>query len=343
MANLTHEDYMASALVEAELGYSAPNPLVGCLIVKNGEIVGKGFHLMAGGPHAEVEALQQAGDRAFGSTAYVTLEPCAHSGRTPPCVDALIRAGVSSTYIAMLDPGLGTGGIEKLREAGVEVHVGLLGDLAREMNAIWLSQYEQKRPFVTLKVAMTMNGMIGPGIITSKASRALARKMRAQHGSVLVGAETVVTDDPLLTVRNVEMLEPPVRIILDPNRRTPATANVYTDGSAETWRVVARERAQRGDVAIPMKQGAFDLECLLLQLQEKGIPGVLVEGGSATHSHFIRQKLVDRIELFVAPRWIENGVRWEPGSEDLDLELMSTADLDGDAWLRYEVRPRTNH
>ena len=237
MKSLTHEFYMRRACELAEQGYSAPNPLVGCVIVRDGKIVGEGFHLMAGTSHAEIVALQQAGSKARGSTVYLTLEPCAHHGRTPPCADALIAAGVERVFVYQSDRTAAGGGNAKLREAGIKVEVDSFR--VASPNMIWSKLAWQGIPFVTIKAAVTLDGRMGPGIITNESSRRKGRQLRAQHGAVLVGAETALQDDPQLTVRDVILNEPPVRIILDPRRRLPDTLRVFTDGLAPTWRVVS--------------------------------------------------------------------------------------------------------
>lgn len=340
-----HEHWMRQAILIGYTGYTAPNPMVGCAIVRDDKLISLGSHEFAGGAHAEIDALAKAGPAAQGSDVYVTLEPCAHHGRTPPCADALIAAGVARVFVAVKDPGKGAGGIARLRAAGIEVHVGLLAEQAEAMNAVWLHQFRAGRPFVTLKVAMTVDGRIGPGIITNEASRMAGRKFRAQHGAVLVGTDTALQDNPELTVRDVVLPEPPIRIVLDPQRRLPGDLKIFSDGVAPTWRVVADESAQEGDIPIALIDGKLDLSAVLAKLTKAGVPGVLVEGGSKTHAEFIRQGLVDRLDLFIAPNCAGEGPRWEPGRLGGNLVLESRFELENveagsaspDVWLRYAV------
>lgn len=334
-----HEHWMELALRQAVRGYSAPNPLVGCVIVKDGEWVSSGFHLAAGLPHAEVEALRGASPKKLvGSDVYVTLEPCAHQGRTPSCAQALIEAKVARVIVAMRDPGIGKGGCKVLRAAGIEVIEGVLEDEARRLNAIWLSQFDRGRPFVTLKAAITLDGRLGPGLITNSLSRHRGRQMRAQHGAVLVGAETALMDNPMLTVREeFPMAEPPIRIVLDPRRRLPDDLKLFTDEKAPTWRVVSSTHAAPGDVVVPMRDGALDLGALLSRLTEAGIPGLLVEGGARTHASFHQQGLVDRLCLFLAPSWKGEGPVWDASLDGIKFSRVASQVLAEDVLIQYDV------
>lgn len=330
---------MGMALRQADQGYSAPNPLVGCVIVKDGEWVSSGFHLAAGLPHAEADALIKASPKKLaGSDVYVTLEPCAHLGRTPSCAQALIEARVERVFVATRDPGKGAGGCEMLRAAGVEVIEGLLEREAKQQNAIWFSQFEKGRPFVTLKAAITLDGRMGPGLITNSLSRNSGRKMRAQHGAVLIGAETAQQDNPKLTVREkFPMAEPPIRIVLDPRRRLPDSLGIFTDAEAPTWRAVAREHATGDDLALPIREGMLDLKALLSALTKRGVPGVLVEGGAKTHAQFHKQGLVDRLCLFIAPTWKGEGPRWDAGLTGIRFSRTVSYDLAEDVLIQYDV------
>jgi len=292
-------------------GYPAPNPRVGAVLVRNGEVVGEGFHRAAGAPHAEALALQHAGERAQGATLYVTLEPCRHHGRTPPCTEAIVAAGVAKVVFAVADPSEAAGGgAEVLRAKGVEVEDGLLAEEAQEPLWQFITSRRLGRTVVLLKAAMTLDGRIATRTgesrwITGEEFRRRAHALRAEMGAVLVGAGTVVADNPMLTVREVEAVNQPLRILLDLDGCIPPTHYVLADGRAPTWHV------RRGD--LPMKGEEFDLNALCKALAIKGMTGVLVEGGGRTIESFLRQGVADRVELHVAPLVFGSGTSWAEG------------------------------
>lgn len=281
---------MRRALSLAERGrYSvSPNPMVGCVIVRDGNVIAEGWHQRAGEPHAEIEALRNTDAR--GATMIVTLEPCAHHGRTPPCVDAIIAAGVARVVMAMRDPHpVAAGGIEKLRQAGIEVVTGVLEDEARRLNEIFVHAVTHRRPFVLLKAGMTLDGKLATVTgeskwITSEASRQKSLELREEYDAILAGAGTVRTDNPHLTRRLGLASTPWTRIILDRGRIVPPDAHVLTDGGS-TIHIV----------------DDFDLDALLAHLYERGIHSVIVEGGSQVLSEFIRRSLWQKMILFIAP------------------------------------------
>jgi diaminohydroxyphosphoribosylaminopyrimidine deaminase/5-amino-6-(5-phosphoribosylamino)uracil reductase len=281
---------MRRALNLAERGrYSvSPNPMVGCIIVRDGNVIAEGWHRRAGEPHAEVEALRDTD--ASGATMFVTLEPCTHHGRTPPCVDAIIKAGIVRVVIAMRDPhNVAAGGIEKLEAAGIEVIAGVLEDEARALNEIFVHAVTQRRPFVLLKAGMTLDGKLATVTgeskwITSEAARQKSLELREQYDAILAGGGTVRDDNPHLTRRLGLSNTNWTRIILDRSRIVPPDAHVLTDGG-DTIQIV-------DDV---------DLNTLLADLYERGIHSVIVEGGSAIVSEFIRRGLWQKMILFVAP------------------------------------------
>jgi diaminohydroxyphosphoribosylaminopyrimidine deaminase/5-amino-6-(5-phosphoribosylamino)uracil reductase len=267
----------------------SPNPMVGSLIVGDGKIVAEGWHRRAGEPHAEIEALRNVDD-ARGATMIVTLEPCAHYGRTPPCVDAIIAAGIARVVIAMPDPHeIATGGIEKLREAGIEVVTGVLESEARKLNEVFGYAVTHHRPFVVLKAGMTLDGKLATVTresrwITSEASRQKSLDLRERYDAILTGGATVRDDNPRLTRRLGLSSTPWTRIILDRRRLVPADSNVLTDGGA-TIHIT-------DDV---------DLDTLLADLYKRGIHSLIVEGGSNVLSSFIRQQLWQKMVVFIAP------------------------------------------
>ncbi|MBS1717110.1 MAG: bifunctional diaminohydroxyphosphoribosylaminopyrimidine deaminase/5-amino-6-(5-phosphoribosylamino)uracil reductase RibD [Armatimonadetes bacterium] len=305
------EAFMRRAIQLSRRGYPAPNPRVGCVLVRGGKIVGEGYHQHAGGSHAEVVALQQAGANARGADAYVTLEPCNHRGRTGPCTEALMEAGVKRVIYAVDDPNpVAAGGAARLRKAGLQVESGLLAEEAESVNSQFLTAVRRQLPFVTLKAAMGLDGrsVLSSGDskwITSPKARALARKMRGERGAVLVGCGTVLADHPSLTARSRGIVNEPTRIILDPQGR--AQSYPWPSGG-EVIRVT--EPGRGGEIEQPLVGGVFDLRALLTQLYARGIRGVLVEGGPPTINGFLKQGLGDELALFSAGKILGDGATW---------------------------------
>jgi diaminohydroxyphosphoribosylaminopyrimidine deaminase/5-amino-6-(5-phosphoribosylamino)uracil reductase len=266
----------------------SPNPMVGCVIVRDGTVIAEGWHHRAGEPHAEIEALRDVDAR--GATMIVTLEPCVHHGRTPPCVDAIIAAGITRVVIAMRDPHeLAAGGVEKLRKAGIEVITGVLEPEARKLNEIFIHAVTHHRPFVLLKAGMTLDGKLATVTresrwITSEAARQKSLELREQYDAILTGAGTIRDDNPQLTRRLGLASTPWTRIILDRRRIVSADATVLTDGGA-TLHITE-------DV---------DLDALLADLYSRGIQSLIVEGGSNILSEFIRRGLWQKMIVFIAP------------------------------------------
>jgi diaminohydroxyphosphoribosylaminopyrimidine deaminase/5-amino-6-(5-phosphoribosylamino)uracil reductase len=310
--------HMAHALRLAERGLftTQPNPRVGCVIAHGEQVVGTGFHQRAGEPHAEVFALRVAGEWARGATAYVTLEPCAHHGRTPPCADALIAAGVSRVVIAAEDPfpQVAGRGIGKLRDAGITVDTGLLREQARELNIGFFSRIERARPWVRVKLAMSLDGRtaLADGEskwITGEAARADVQRWRARSSAILTGSGTVLADNPRLTVRlpEGEAFTPPWRVLLDRHLRTPSDSHVL-DGSAPTL-VLHEARAQPGDsrfqaaelAAVAEQGGAIDLAAALAELARRHHNEVHVEAGPTLCGALFAAGLVDELLLYIAP------------------------------------------
>jgi diaminohydroxyphosphoribosylaminopyrimidine deaminase/5-amino-6-(5-phosphoribosylamino)uracil reductase len=269
----------------------SPNPMVGCVIVRDGNVIGEGWHHRAGEPHAEIEALRDVDAR--GATMFVTLEPCTHHGRTPPCVDAIIAAGIARVVIAMRDPHeIAAGGVEKLREAGIEVATGVLEPEARKLNEIFIHAVTHQRPFVLLKAGMTLDGKLATVTrqsrwITSDAARQKSLELREEYDAILTGAGTIVDDNPQLTRRLGLASTPWTRIILDRRRLVPADTTVLTDGG-KTIHITE-------DV---------DLDALLADLYTRGIHSLIVEGGSNVLSSFVRQQLWQKMIVFIAPMFV---------------------------------------
>lgn len=326
---------MARALELARKGvYSThPNPRVGCVIVAAGQIVGEGWHARAGEPHAEVHALRQAGAKARGATAYVTLEPCSHHGRTPPCAEALVQAGVARVVAAMQDPNpqVAGRGLARLREAGIEVACGVLEGEARALNVGFIKRMELGLPYVRVKLAMSLDGRTAMASgesqwITGPAARAAVQRLRARASVVLTGADTVLADGARLTVRpdelglNAEltalaMTRPPLRVLVDGRLRVPLSAPFYQAGKAlvATCAVAGARQLFLDDghelLAVSGCNGHVDLRKLLLELAARGANEVLVEAGPRLAGAFARQGLVDEYQLFVAAKFLGSSAR----------------------------------
>ena len=318
----TDQKYMKRALTLARkgLGRTAPNPAVGCVIVKNGNIVGEGWHKMAGGHHAEVHALNMAGDDARGADVYVTLEPCCHTGKTPPCSDALIKAGVRRVVAAMGDPNpqVNGGGLAALERAGIKTHCGLMETEARALNRGFIKQVSTGLPFVTFKCAMTLDGKIATVTgesrwISCEDSRKYVHRMRAQCDAVMVGIDTIIADNPQLTVRHVKGKDP-LRIIVDTRLRTPLSVGILNDrmsGNAIIATTEANPRLHRryqqsgaSVLVCGMINDKVDLHDLWRQLGARGIQSILLEGGSRLAGEALKHGLIDECVFFYAPKVI---------------------------------------
>ncbi|RDS82488.1 bifunctional diaminohydroxyphosphoribosylaminopyrimidine deaminase/5-amino-6-(5-phosphoribosylamino)uracil reductase RibD [Dyella psychrodurans] len=322
---------MAQALRLAERGLytTQPNPRVGCVIANGERVLGQGWHQRAGEPHAEVFALREAGEQARGATAYVTLEPCAHWGRTPPCADALVAAGVARVVIAAEDPfpQVDGHGVAKLRAAGIEVETGLMRDAARELNIGFFSRIERKRPWVRVKLAMSLDGRTalanGASVwITGDAARADVQRWRARSSAILSASGTVLADNPRLTVRALSSegnepvaFTPPMRVVLDRHLRTPAGSHVL-DGHVQTLLLheanasATDERFARVErVVVDEKNGGLYLHAVMRLLAERGCNEVHVEAGPMLCGALFTEGLVDELLIYVAPVLLGDSAR----------------------------------
>lgn len=315
------EKYMRFAMQLAgnAIGRTSPNPLVGAVIVKDNRVVGCGWHRKAGTPHAEVHALNQAGELAQGADVYVTLEPCAHYGKTPPCAKALVEAKVKNVYGGLLDvnPKVAGKGFKILEDAGIHVEYGFLQDELRKQNEVFFKWIEHKKPFIVLKAAMTLDGKIATATgqskwITNETSRAYGYKLRDIYDGIMVGINTVIEDNPMLTAR-VDGGKNPIRIVVDSSLKIDINANVVQDKSAKT--IVAttdkadkdkilKLQAQDVDVIVVDKDenDKVDIEKLLDILGQQNICSILVEGGATLSGSFVAKKLVDKVYFFIAPK-----------------------------------------
>ncbi len=317
--SFTADDFrlMARALQLAERGLwtTSPNPRVGCVLVRDGEVVGEGWHEKAGEPHAEVHALRTAGDKGRGATAYVTLEPCSHFGRTPPCAEALVQAGVSRVVAAMTDPNpLVSGrGLARLQAAGIETAHGLLENEARELNIGFVSRMTRGRPWLRLKAAASLDGKTALNNsvsqwITGPDARRDGHRWRARACAILTGIGTVRDDDPSLTVRDVETTRQPLRVVVDSKLETPLTAKILQGGpvliagAVDNPEKAALLRSTGAEVLIlPNATGKVELKDLLEELARRGINEVHAEAGFKLNGSLMREGLVDELLLYLAP------------------------------------------
>lgn len=319
MEKMMHKTYMKRAIELAKKGGSNvfPNPQVGAVIVKNNEIIGEGYHQQFGGPHAEVNAFNHANMDVKGSTMYVTLEPCSHYGKTPPCAQKIIDSGVKEVYIASIDPNpLVRGqGIKMLEDAGIDVHIGLENAESNLLNEHFYYFVTHRIPYVTLKMATSIDGKYATVTgdskwITSEDSRKDVHVERSKHQAILVGINTILADDPKLNVRLSEYsYKQPLRIILDTQGRIPLTSQVITD-DLETLVVTTHMTQDKQDILIKnnvkvmvcsTKNGTIDLKDMLYKLGKMGIQSVFVEGGKTIHESFLKERLINQVITYIAP------------------------------------------
>ncbi|WP_226038196.1 bifunctional diaminohydroxyphosphoribosylaminopyrimidine deaminase/5-amino-6-(5-phosphoribosylamino)uracil reductase RibD [Aquibacillus saliphilus] len=358
---MTKEEYMNVALsvAEATIGQTSPNPSVGAVVVKDGKIIGIGSHLEPGKEHAEVHALRQAGDNSAGADIYVTLEPCSHHGKTPPCANLIIEHKLRKVYVACLDPNPAVAGrgIEKLRQAGIWVEVGLQETRAKELNRKFFHFIQSKRPYVTIKAAMTLDGKTATSTgdsrwITSEEARLDVHKQRDVHDAILVGINTVLHDNPSLTTRLPQGGKNPIRIILDTELRINENSKVLTDNEAPTWIVCganAKTKKFQSDYpeikVIKLTTSKIDMEELLDLLGEMRIQSLYVEGGSLIHGAFVKKRLFDECHWYIAPKLLSGtdalttvgggSPRWMKDAADLEFETIEKLGKD----IKITARP----
>lgn len=332
--------HMARALRLARRGVGAthPNPAVGCVLVRDGRVVGEGFHARAGQPHAEAAALAAAGGAARGADAFVTLEPCAHHGRTPPCADALIAAGVARVVVAHRDPDPRTAGqgLDRLRAAGIDVAEGLMSEAARALNRGFIARLERGRSFVTLKLAASLDGRTAMASgesqwITGAVARADVHRQRARHHGILTSAQTVLDDDPQLTARVEGGMtgRQPERIVLDARGRVPGTACVFAEDGVPRWWLVGEGASVKAPAGVELLRlpGAAppDPRTVVEQLAEAGFNDILLECGPRLAGAWLAAGVVDELLLYVAPTLLGDGARplaALPGLERLEDRLL---------------------
>ncbi|HZN17042.1 MAG TPA: bifunctional diaminohydroxyphosphoribosylaminopyrimidine deaminase/5-amino-6-(5-phosphoribosylamino)uracil reductase RibD [Micromonosporaceae bacterium] len=349
MASPAEDEAMRRAigLAARGLGTTSPNPVVGCVLLDTeGKVVGEGFHAYAGGPHAEIVALAQAGEAARGGVAVVTLEPCNHTGRTGPCTNALLAAGIARVVVGVRDPNPpAAGGVERLRAAGVQVETGVRAAEAAAGNVAWLTAVRRHRPYLVWKLAATLDGRSAAADgtsmwITSEEARTDVHALRGTVDAVIAGVGTVLADDPRLTVRNLRdgtlAIRQPLRVVVDSGGRTPAGARVR-DAAAPTWVATAAEVGAGPD-------GRVDLVALVAALYQRGVRSALVEGGPTLAGAFLSARLVDRVVAYLAPKLLGAGPAALGGAgvatlaESIDLEITDLARVGPD--IRVTAVPR---
>jgi diaminohydroxyphosphoribosylaminopyrimidine deaminase/5-amino-6-(5-phosphoribosylamino)uracil reductase len=325
-AGLKEDCYMGEALKLAKKGAGrvSPNPMVGAVVVKNGKIIGKGYHRFFGGAHAEINAIESAGNAVKGADLYVTLEPCSHFGKTPPCVEALINSGIRKVFIGMVDPNpfVSGKGIRKLKKAGITVKTGILDMKCRRLNESFVKHITKKEPFVILKSAISLDGKIASHTgdskwITCEESRRFVHRMRFESDAVMVGVGTVIADDPRLNVRLFRKIKKePFRVIVDSSLKIPLGSNVLKPDFAEkTIVAVSKEKSVSKKsgviknmgaqvIPVPVKNKRIDLKVLIRILAKKGIASILLEGGSEVNAAALEAKIVDRVMLFYSPKLV---------------------------------------
>jgi diaminohydroxyphosphoribosylaminopyrimidine deaminase/5-amino-6-(5-phosphoribosylamino)uracil reductase len=331
---------LALRLARRGIGKTSPNPMVGAVIVKDGLIIGWGYHRRYGGPHAEIVALQDATEEVIGATLYVTLEPCRHYGKTPPCVDAVIQSKIGRVVIGTLDPNPQVNGksVSRLTQQGIETRVGVLEEACRKLNEAHFKYMSTEVPMVTLKFAQSVDGRIATATgdsqwISSEAFRRFAHRLRATHDAVMVGIDTVLADNPRLTVRLVKGRNP-ARVVLDSGLRMPFDAELIETRDLAPVIIAATQRADREKVArltdcgvevliLPEdERGEADLKALLSALGKRTISSVLVEGGAKVITSLLRQDLADKLVVAIAPKLLGKGIE---AVGELDIRKMSQA------------------
>lgn len=354
------------ALAEKGAGYVSPNPMVGAVVVKNGEVVGRGYHRRFGGPHAEVYAIRQGGNKNKGATLYVNLEPCCHYGKTPPCTDLIVRSGIKRVVIGMSDPNPLVHGksIRILRSRGIRVDVGILKEECRKVNETFIKYITTGLPFVTVKIAQTLDGKIADvrgksRWITNEYSRAIVHALRARYDAVLVGANTVTNDNPRLTVRFVKGRNP-TRIVLDGSLTVSPHAGIFNDKHRSRTILFTSENSavrktarlnrisQKGVrvIVVKGKRNLLNIHTVLRILARHSISSVLIEGGATTYGQFVRTGAVDKYVVFIAPKSIGRGLSaYEYFPRGLNqkplMHNLSSWNLHGD--IMFEAYPFKTH
>lgn len=353
----------AIELAQRGRGMVSPNPMVGAVLVKDGKIIGEGYHQCYGQAHAEVNAFNNTKEDTRGACLYVTLEPCSHYGKTPPCVDKVIEKGISRVVIGSLDlnPLVSGQGIRKLKENGLEVKVGVLEDKCKEMNKVFMKYITSQRPYVVLKIAMTMDGKIATvkgesQWITGEEARLEGHKLRNELKGIMVGVNTIIADNPELTCR-IEEGENPVRIVVDSKLRIPLDAKVVNDNLKNKTIIATTEMADKERlkvlkeksidiITVKSKNEKVDLDNLLLSLAEKKIDSILLEGGAELNYSALEEGIVDEVNVFIAPKIVGGrgaksaiaGEGVKELSQAFKLEEITVKFIGKDIWIKGKVK-----
>ena len=320
---ISHKKYMEIAIKLAEKGkgYVSPNPLVGCIIVKRGKIVGKGYHKKYGDAHAEVNAIKSAGKKANNATMYINLEPCSHWGKTPPCTESIVQAGIREVIVGMEDPNFLVDGYKELKFRGLKTKIGILKENAQKLNEVYIKYTKTKKPFVMLKLAMSLDGKIATSTgdskyITSKQARTLVHQIRNDVDAVMVGINTVVRDNPILDSRLVKGKNP-IKIIVDSALKISEKAKVLKDPSKVIIATTKKAPKKKIDklhqkgvtiLVIKPKQGMVDLKELMKELGKSEVASVMIEGGAELSGSAIKEGIVHKISMFTAPKILGSGL-----------------------------------
>ncbi len=332
----------------------SPNPMVGCVIVRNGKIVGEGFHRQFGGAHAEIFALFHAGKKAHGATLFVNLEPCAHFGKTPPCADAIVQSGISMVVIASKDPNplVGGKGIRRLHEAGIAVKVGVLRKEAEFLNEKFFKFMNTGLPFVGIKLAQTLDGRIADTAgtskwITSEAARKEVHRLRSEYDAVMIGANTVLKDDPALTVRFVKRRNP-IRVVVDGRMSLPTSRKIFNTHDTPTWVLTSTTAMKINERKVQKLVGqgvriltvsvshSLNVESILNTLAAEGVSSVLLEGGESLIAPFVKHSFADSLHLFIAPKILGgglDGIRFDKPlflHQHVKLKMINVMNIGGD-------------
>jgi diaminohydroxyphosphoribosylaminopyrimidine deaminase/5-amino-6-(5-phosphoribosylamino)uracil reductase len=357
MTTAADHEYMGRALQLAEKGLygTSPNPRVGCIMVRDGKVVGEGWHERAGEPHAEVHALRAAGEKAAGATVYVTLEPCSHHGRTPPCADALIAAGVGRVVAAMEDPNpkVAGEGLKRLQAAGVATETGVLASQARELNIGFVSRMTRKRPWLRIKTASSLDGKTALSNgqskwITGEHARRDVQHWRARSCAILTGIGTVLADDPRLNVREIETSRQPLRVVVDSQLKMPLQSEMLKHGKTliattvrDDSRMAQLQEAGAEVIVLPQKEGRVDLHKLMEELGRREINEVMTEAGRTLNGALLLAGLVDEMIMYLAPALLGDAARglFDLGelkdmSQRLNVSLQDVRMVGGDLRLR---------
>ncbi len=363
--NFSRQDsaFMARAIQVAKRGWftTRANPRVGCVIVKDNQIIAEGWHRKPGLNHAEINAIENAQEEVTGATAYVTLEPCSHFGRKPPCSLALVKAGIKRVVCAMQDPNpmVSGQGIEDLKKAGIKVEVGLMQQSAEALNPGFIKRMKTGLPRVVVKSAISLDGKIAMASgesqwITSKAARADVQRLRAEAGAIITGSGTVISDDPSMNVREVEFLrdkffEQPLRVIIDSQHLVESSAKIFQQ-EGSSWLVSGDWSSKEYPASVNQElvgltdSGKIDLYELLLKLADQGVNDVLIEAGAGLATAFIEQKLVDELVVYMAPKLMGSDAQsmltlpFSEMAQSKELELLDLRQLDSDLKLNYRFK-----